>query len=189
MTPETIAILPPGGYVASIKALMWMWWVGRSEGINIQHARNRGEMKIGKYKVDGICHETKQILEMNGCWWHACPSALYVLRTGIKYTPNLTCQCMRYMLGSWRKHSSFRLRRNTLSLKCGSVNGMPSSKNYHNDDERSLYGTYVSLELQKAVEMGYVVQRIDSVWHFSRREQYDPTTKTGGLFAEYILKD
>ena len=52
---------------------MWMRWVGRSEGINIQHARNKGEMKIGKYKVDGICHETKQILEMNGCWWHACP--------------------------------------------------------------------------------------------------------------------
>ena len=56
---------------------------------------------------------------------------------------------------------------------------------HHNDDERALYGTYVSLELQKAIEIGYTVQRIDSVWHFAHREQYDPTTKTGGLFTDY----
>ena len=57
---------------------------------------------------------------------------------------------------------------------------------HHSDEERSLSGTYVSLELQKAVELGYVVQRIDCVWHFEQREQYDPVTKSGGLFSEYI---
>jgi hypothetical protein len=36
------------------------------------------------------------------------------------------------------------------------------------------------------LEKGYVVQRIYEVWHFDETEQYDPKTKTGGLFADYV---
>ena len=37
---------------------------------------------------------------------------------------------------------------------------------HHNDDERSNSGCWVSIELVKAIEKGYVVARIDEVWHF-----------------------
>ena len=56
----------------------------------------------------------------------------------------------------------------------------------HNDEERSLTGTWVTDELKKALEKGYVVQRIYEVWHFDETEQYDPKTKTGGLFTDYV---
>jgi hypothetical protein len=47
----------------------------------------------------------------------------------------------------------------------------------HNDEERSFTGTWVTDELKKALEKGYVVQRIYEVWHFDETEQYDPKTK------------
>jgi hypothetical protein len=44
-----------------------------------------------------------------------------------------------------------------------------------------LTGTWVTDELKKALEKGYVVQRI-----YDETEQYDPKTKTGGLFTDYV---
>jgi hypothetical protein len=40
--------------------------------------------------------------------------------------------------------------------------------------------------LKKALEKGYVVQRIYEVWNFDETEHYDPKTKTGGLFTDYV---
>ena len=57
---------------------------------------------------------------------------------------------------------------------------------YHSDEERSLTGTWVTDELKKALEKGYKMMKIYEVWHFDKTEQYDPTTKTGGLFTEYV---
>ena len=48
----------------------------------------------------------------------------------------------------------------------------------HRDSERSLSGTWVSPELQKAVEKGYVVSKIDEVWHFAE--------KSDTLFKGYV---
>ena len=56
----------------------------------------------------------------------------------------------------------------------------------HNDEERSLTGTWVTDELKKALGKGYVVQRIYEVWHFDETEQYDSKKKTGGLFIDYV---
>ena len=56
----------------------------------------------------------------------------------------------------------------------------------HNDEERSLTRTWVTDELKKALEKGYVVQRINEVWHFDETEQYDSKMKTGGLFTNYV---
>lgn len=33
---------------------------------------------------------------------------------------------------------------------------------------------------------GYKIDRIYKVWHFDNVEQYDPNSKTGGVFTEYI---
>ena len=61
MEPNTIALIPPGGYQQgdnqSIVALKWMRWISEKENIRIQHARNGGEVTIKvndkSYKVDG----------------------------------------------------------------------------------------------------------------------------------------
>jgi hypothetical protein len=56
----------------------------------------------------------------------------------------------------------------------------------HNDEERSLEGTWCSLEIHKALEKGYKIVKIFEVWHWPESSQYDKETKTGGLFTDYI---
>ena len=56
----------------------------------------------------------------------------------------------------------------------------------HSEDEREFIGTWVTDELKKAKQAGYKVKTIYEVWHFPRISQYDPCTKTGGVFTEYI---
>ena len=57
----------------------------------------------------------------------------------------------------------------------------------HNDDKRAFTGTWVSEELYNAVEnFGYKIIKYHEVWHYKERLQYDPITKSGGLFTDYI---
>lgn len=58
----------------------------------------------------------------------------------------------------------------------------------HNNEERALTGTWVTLEVNKAIEMGYQVEQIYEVWHYNKRHQNDPVTKQGGLFTDYVNK-
>ena len=51
---------------------------------------------------------------------------------------------------------------------------------HHTRDQRMLHGTWVTLEIQKAIQKGYQLQRIHEVYHFPQKQQ-----KTG-LFAEYV---
>jgi hypothetical protein len=44
----------------------------------------------------------------------------------------------------------------------------------------------VTKELILAVEMGYNILEIYEVYHFPRRTEYDPESKRGGLFTEYM---
>lgn len=41
-------------------------------------------------------------------------------------------------------------------------------------------------EVKKALEMGYKLLQIHEVWHFDQISQYNPDTKTGGLFTKYV---
>jgi len=50
----------------------------------------------------------------------------------------------------------------------------------HSREQRMLRGTWCTLELQKAVEMGYEIVKIHEVFHFD--EEHLRT----GLFAEYV---
>lgn len=50
----------------------------------------------------------------------------------------------------------------------------------HSDSERAINGTWVSLELMKALEKGYRVVRVNQVWHFP--------DKSDELFRLYINK-
>lgn len=56
----------------------------------------------------------------------------------------------------------------------------------HTNEERSFVGTWVTDEVKKAVGMGYKIGKICEVWHFDQISQYDPKSKTGGLFTEYV---
>ncbi|XP_028393192.1 uncharacterized protein LOC114517603 [Dendronephthya gigantea] len=48
----------------------------------------------------------------------------------------------------------------------------------HSDAERSIQGTWVSVELQKAIEKGYRVLRVHEVWHFENQ--------SSELFKDYV---
>lgn len=54
------------------------------------------------------------------------------------------------------------------------------------EEKRLLEGTWVSLELIEAVRQGYIVKKINSVWHWDNKEKYYKEKKSGGLFTAYI---
>ena len=54
------------------------------------------------------------------------------------------------------------------------------------NSERMFTHTYCTPELEVALNMGYIIQEIHEVLHWSETEMYDPVTKKGGLFTEYI---
>ena len=56
----------------------------------------------------------------------------------------------------------------------------------HSDDERALEGTWVTLEVQEAQKLNYKIEKIEEVWHWAVQSEYDPETKSGGLFTSYI---
>ncbi|KAL6417053.1 hypothetical protein ACFW04_013026 [Cataglyphis niger] len=56
---------------------------------------------------------------------------------------------------------------------------------HDNADEREFEGTWVSCELRKAIEKGYLVTAVSEIWQY-KVSQFDYTTRQGGLFAEYI---
>jgi hypothetical protein len=56
----------------------------------------------------------------------------------------------------------------------------------HSDKERALEGTWVSLEIKVAIENGYKINKIFEIWHWDYTEQYNPITKSGGLFTTYV---
>ena len=47
-------------------------------------------------------------------------------------------------------------------------------------------GTWVTPEIHKAIELGYIVVKILDIVHYPQSETYDPITKTGGIFTEYV---
>jgi hypothetical protein len=44
----------------------------------------------------------------------------------------------------------------------------------------------VTDELKKTHKKGYTIVQIHEVWHFDKMAQYDPDTKTGGVFTDYV---
>ena len=74
---ETIAVIPPHGFWPrdkhSIIACFEMAGIhSRKDGICIRHARNFGEQRIGKYRVDGYDNDSRTVYVFHGCFWHGC---------------------------------------------------------------------------------------------------------------------
>ena len=55
----------------------------------------------------------------------------------------------------------------------------------HIDEERQLIGTWVTVELKKAISKGYTLIKMHEAWHFEV-VQYDAQSGEGGLFSDYI---
>jgi hypothetical protein len=71
-----------------------------------------------------------------------------------------------------------------LCAKCADT--MQQTPCQHSSCERALHGTWCTMEIKKAIQLGYEVISAQEVWHFPNPKQYDRSTKTGGLFAEYV---
>lgn len=52
--------------------------------------------------------------------------------------------------------------------------------------DRMMTATWVTDEVKKAVEKGNILDKIFEVWHFERISLYDPQTKSGGAFTDYV---
>ena len=86
MPNKTIAIVPEYAKKDNYSkmSIMWLNYMSKAKGLNIQHALNGGEKKLTiddkTYKVDGFCEETNTVYEFHGCFWHGCPNC---------YNPNI----------------------------------------------------------------------------------------------------
>ena len=70
---DTIALLPQHQVLKrkqSHEALQWLSYISEKEEIRIQHDRNGGEKRVGRYSLDGYCEETHTAYEYQGCYWH-----------------------------------------------------------------------------------------------------------------------
>jgi hypothetical protein len=56
----------------------------------------------------------------------------------------------------------------------------------HEAKDRALTYTWCTVEIQKALQMGYKILKLHEVYHYQSSEQYDPVTQTGGIFTGYI---
>jgi hypothetical protein len=76
MPPKSIGRVPPNGYQRhrySSEAIQWLEYKRVFENVpNLRHALNAGEMRIGKFYVDGLDQSTKTVFEYYGCFHHGC---------------------------------------------------------------------------------------------------------------------
>jgi len=56
----------------------------------------------------------------------------------------------------------------------------------HNDEQRCITGSWVTLEVSEAIKQGYVIKQIYEIWHYDQSSKYDKKSKSGGLFTEYV---
>ena len=54
----------------SNKAVKWLSWLAETEEIDIEHVKNGGERRVGRYSLDGFCEERNTAYEFQGCFWH-----------------------------------------------------------------------------------------------------------------------
>jgi hypothetical protein len=76
MPCNSIPWIPSNGYnpkeITSRKAETWLKFLAEKNKIYIQHSKNGGEKRVGKYLLDGFSEKNKKIWELDGCLWHGC---------------------------------------------------------------------------------------------------------------------
>ena len=54
----------------SRQSIHWLEYMMKTNNVNIRHAENGGELRIGNYSVDGFDEENDTVYEFHGCYWH-----------------------------------------------------------------------------------------------------------------------
>ena len=70
---DTIAVFQPDRQLKTKQsnlAVKWLSYVMQENDIRIQHVRNGGEKRVGRYSLDGYCEEYHTAYEFQGCFWH-----------------------------------------------------------------------------------------------------------------------
>ena len=308
MKTYSIGIIPENGYhpeqKTSIKCQLWLKYLSIKHNMKIQHAKNSGEISVGKYLIDGYCESTNIYYEFHGCLFHGCPKCNNSNKFNIFKQETMGTTFNRHtkrineiksMINGnlieiweceWDKMFSENIEvKNSLqnveirepinprdALFGGRTNGVrlhyvckenekikyvdftslyPSVQKYgeypvghpdiitenfgdvrdyfgiihckvlpprklyfpvlparinnklvftlcktcainrftfctHSGNERSFEGTWISLEVQEALDQGYTIVELYAVWHWKETTKYDIETKTGGLFTEYV---
>ena len=61
-----------------------------------------------------------------------------------------------------------------------------SDKCLHGTGESAIVGTWVTDEVKKVIQQGYKVVEMYEAWLFDEISLFDPVTKNGGIFTEYV---
>ena len=56
----------------------------------------------------------------------------------------------------------------------------------HSEKERPIVGVRKTIEINKALTLGYKILDFFQVWHYEDKCQYDPTTGQHTIFSEYV---
>jgi G:T-mismatch repair DNA endonuclease (very short patch repair protein) len=56
----------------------------------------------------------------------------------------------------------------------------------HDDEQRAFIGTWVTLELDRACELGYEIVERYEAWHYEETAKYDRETRTNGLWSDFM---
>ena len=70
---DTIAVFSPARQLKTKQsnlAVKWLLYVMEENDIRIDHVRNGGEKRVGKYSLDGYCEGFHTAYEFQGCFWH-----------------------------------------------------------------------------------------------------------------------
>jgi hypothetical protein len=66
-------------------AIKWLSYIAEREGIHIEHVRNGGEKRFGKYSLDGYHEESNTAYEFQGCLWHGKWNRLLGVRVVLSF--------------------------------------------------------------------------------------------------------
>ena len=68
-------------------AVKWLSYTSQEDNIHIEHVRNGGEKRVGKYSLDGYCEERHTAYEFQGCFWHdkLCKILFNLIRNTLIY--------------------------------------------------------------------------------------------------------
>ncbi|KAK3913494.1 putative DNA polymerase [Frankliniella fusca] len=57
---------------------------------------------------------------------------------------------------------------------------------HNRDEDRCLRGVWPVPEVRKALQLGYIILKVEEVWHYPHTMQYDVKTGEEGLFSKFI---
>ncbi|XP_074115793.1 uncharacterized protein LOC141538310 [Cotesia typhae] len=195
---KQIGILPRSGYRLadnqSRLAIEWLTWLEHSQNIKIIHALRGREVIIpGGIKLDG--YREAEDGQKFAYQFHGHPTVyvgkecntLCVNNDISKVEGLIKCRVLPprnlfHTVLPYRAHGKLFF---PLCKTC--CDNLVQEDCYHNcASERELYGTWVSCELRKAVEKGYIIQEIDDIWSYNTVRYIPGDDNNTGLFVEYI---